>query len=248
MAYMSATARDQYKQNYLSNLRTAKVDITPVEASTIIAHMDKLFLSNRLPKIEPSSMYRELPHIWQALWANHNGIYSIPTDELVTFVRGKIGARSSHEIGSANSVLARYLKGSGMHCSDPRSQETTLIKALVNLTASNPPFTPSWVSHKNAKQVVEDYKPDVILAQWVTPGGMKNSGDQSGRNSYGPDYKDMLTKIEELIFVGNKDVHQEVMFGELGEPDEQIEGDWILSRAFIPDRNAIWIWKNKESK
>jgi hypothetical protein len=62
-----------------------------------------------------------------------------------------------------------------------------------------------------------------------------------GRNSYGPDYPEILRHCKKLVFIGNDNTHGEVLANILPPPDEEIRPDWLLSRS-LRGGEFIKIW------
>jgi hypothetical protein len=172
-------------------------------------------------------------------WANHCGVFSIPTQELANWLTTRHpNPKTIHEIGCGNGALARHL---GMYCSDGRLNQSA--SQIARILGSSHAVTPNWVATKEATQAIKQYKPKVVLAQWVTPGGGNIDDISDGRNSYGPDYSKILQHCGELIFVGNRSVHDKALAAVLPPADKEYTFDWLLSRGKHTDQNFIRVWK-----
>lgn len=240
MGILRTAAVVETTTNYMNDLKENSlfISMTSEEEQAILTRMDGLFLSNKVPKVVPYAAYERHPVLDRQIWANRRGFYSLPTLELASFIKEQIAGRSAHEIGAGHSAMAKHL---GIYHSDPRFQEKKgLTRNLIDITGAIPAYTPPYVSHRCCKQVLKDCKPQVLLAQWVTPLGP--SGTSS--NYYGPDYKEVLEVVETLIFVGNLSIHPYVR-EVLGEPDIEIREPWIVSRSMRQEENILWVWNRK---
>lgn len=171
-------------------------------------------------------------------WANQFGIFSIPTLELAEWLQRHCRERSIHEVGCGNAAMAKHL---GIYCSDGRSNG--VAQAIAKAVGSSSAVTPRWVQTKTANQAAQLYKPQIVLAQWVTPGGGNPKDPEDLRNGYGPDYSDILKHCKELIFIGNDSVHGDSLDRSLPQADETFRYPWLLSRARDQSQNFIKIWR-----
>jgi hypothetical protein len=88
------------------------------------------------------------------------------------------------------------------------------------------------------------YRPAIVLAQWVTAGGGNPDDLADGRNGYGPDYPKILRHCNELIYIGNDAVHGDSLDKALPPCDVMYRGfPWLLSRAADQSQNVIRVWR-----
>lgn len=160
--------------------------------------------TNGLPKVMPAAFYADTTPDERSLLAWRHGLYLLPTHELVQRLRLLIDGRNAIEIGSGNGVLAKAL---GIQATDNRMQEWPDIRAHYQLKGQPTVRYGDNVEQLDAVEAVSKYKPQVIIASWVTH-RYDPSRPELGGNMYGVDEELLLYGCEEYIFVGNERVHQ----------------------------------------
>jgi len=124
-----------------------------------------LFDDDGYLKILDSSEYEKIDYTHLRLFCNKNGIYSLPTTELVEWARGQIDGRRAIEIGSGNGSFAKAL---GITATDSYMQERSDIAAYYK---ENGQFTVKYgknVKKFDAKKAIKKLKPRVVVACWIT--------------------------------------------------------------------------------
>lgn len=171
-----------------------------------------------------------------ALGLRH-GLYSYPTEELVAFLRERIGGRRAIEIGAGNGVLAKTL---GIPATDNRQQEEAEFRAYY---AARDRATVQYgddVEKLDAAAAVKKHRPQVVVACWVThrydPRRPRAGGSVTGVNE-----EDIVQSCEEYIFIGNEQVHEHKSIWSL--PHEKLAPSWLYSRAVNGSPNFIAVWR-----
>lgn len=165
-----------------------------------------------------------------------NGVYSIPTIELVDFLRTRIGGRRAIEIGAGTGELAKAL---GIPATDNRQQEEPGLKAYyAQLGQPTVPYG-DHVERLDASEAVAKYKPEVVIACWVTH-RFDPARESAGGSTSGVDEAAIIAACDEYIFIGNEQVHAQKPIWAL--PHEKATPPWIYSRAAngSPDFVATW--------
>jgi len=80
-----------------------------------IDYLNNILLENGNLKVVDSSVYDNIPPNHIQLFCLKNGIYQLPTTELINWVKDKIDGRKTIEIGSGNGAFA---KGMGIIATD----------------------------------------------------------------------------------------------------------------------------------
>lgn len=177
----------------------------------------------------------------RALFGMRHAVYSFITDELVAFLKKRIGNRSAIEIGSGNGRLAHMLE---IAATDNRQQESPEIKAYYALMRQPVIEYGDNVEKRPALNAVRHYKPDVVIACWVThkydPRNHAAEGNQDG-----VDEEALLAHCGQYVFIGNKHVHRNKPIWKL--PHEIIEPPWLYSRAHNGSANFIAVWQGKKT-
>jgi hypothetical protein len=172
------------------------------------------------------------------LWCHLNARYGLPTIELITWLRDYIGDRSAIEIGSGSGDLAHHL---GIQATDSKIQTDPIAAAFYRIAQQPVIQYPEWVEKLDALDAVKKYKPQVVVASWVThwidptqpppPGGGCMFGVKEDR---------LLVTGVTYVFIGNLLVHQHKPIMRL--PHRTLEVPFLRSRANFPSEDRILIW------
>jgi hypothetical protein len=202
-------------------------------------YLDRVFLDSRGEyRVPPCAELLRENHDHIQAWCHHNARYNLPTQELVEFVKGIIGSRSAIEIGSGMGDFGRAL---GIPMTDSYQQtmpEVRLYYAMIGQPIISPP---PKVERLNAMEAIKKYKPQVVVASWVTQ--LYQNGDTPkniGSNIHGIDEMWLLDNVETYIHVGNERVHKDKRI--LAREHRELHLPFVVSRAFDQDKNVVWIW------
>jgi len=198
-------------------------------------HLDALLLDEyqRL-RVLPASEYARIPRDELRTWCHFRAVYQLPSQELVDWMRERIGSRSALEVGAGRGWLGRAL---GVRMTDNHCQSWADVRAYYE--AMQQPTIPygSDVEAVDALDAVARYTPQVVFGCWVT----QKSSQPGGGSVYGLEEAAMLQRVEEYIVVGNDRIHgtKDIM----ARPHETVRAPWIISRAQQPELNAIYVWR-----
>jgi hypothetical protein len=188
----------------------------------------------------PAAFYRQFDQQDISGFCVRHGLYCLPTIELADLISRLIlqgsRTRSAIEIGSGNGALGKAL---GVPCTDSYLQNLPHIRALYELSRQPVVTYGAHVEQFDAKAAVAYYRPEVVIAAWVTH-KYEASDAERGGNMYGVDEVAILQRIKRYIFVGHTGTHATKPL--LDIPHQIIEGDFIFSRAFDPRGNRVFVW------
>lgn len=211
-------------------------------AISIIHNQDTRFLNAEL--LDSEGFCRVLPaqtlmdidiNIFR-LWCVQNAVYLYPTLELVEWLKKFINNRNAIEVGSGNGHLGHAL---GIKMTDSGMQMRPEIMLQYKLLGQACTCPPDCVEILDAENAVAKYKPDVVIASWLTH---KWKSGMSTGNMYGPDESMIIANTEHYIHIGNDSVHWEKPIMSI---EHQIEYfPWIVSRASNVTGNHAAIWGN----
>lgn len=166
-----------------------------------------------------------------------HGVYSFPTTELVARLKEIIGGRSAIEIGAGNGVLAEALD---IPATDSMQQERPRYRKRYALTQQPPIQYGPNVIELDAKRAVRRFKPQVVIACWVTQKRDPREPWREG-NPAGVVEEEIIAACESYVFVGNERTHKDKRIWDL--PHEIEFPDWQYSRTMFRNcRNFIAIW------
>lgn len=193
-------------------------------------------------RMVPASYYRATTPTERALLGNRAGLYGLPTSELIAWLGNRIAGRSAIEIGAGDGLISSLL---GIPGTDSKMQDDPKVAAVYKQIGQ--PTVPygSHIKKMDAKDAIAQYKPQVVIAQWVTH-LYRRERHEAGGNMYGVNEEAILARCEEYIFIGNEEVHKGKSIWNL--PHEIFYPNWLFSRAINGSRDFIAIWPGTRPK
>ena len=186
-------------------------------------------------QVMPHSFYAQTTTEERALFCVRQGLYLLPTHNLIEHLKWIIGDRSCIEIGAGNGVLAEAL---GIPATDNFQQNMAAYKELYEAMGQTVVPYGHNVINMDAHEAVDHFNPDVVVASWVTH-LYDPAYPELGGNELGVREQDVL-RGREYIFIGNEKVHQSKQIWDIPYFIEYPR--WLHSRAFNGSRNFIATW------
>lgn len=187
-------------------------------------------------KVMPASFYAQTSLEERALFGVRHAHYSFPTTELVEHLTALIAGRSALEIGSGNGVLAQAL---GIRATDNRQQDSPEVRRYYEAHSQPTIRYGDNVETLDALAAVKKYKPQVVVASWVTH-RYDSRRHWAGGNQGGVSEEDIIANCEAYVFIGNESVHRAKSIWAL--PHQKSSPSWLYSRAANGSPNFIAIW------
>jgi hypothetical protein len=201
--------------------------------------MDAALTDKGRMRLLPAAELRRFRHDALCIWMQYSGRYQLPTLELVQWLRERIAGRTCVEIGAGRGDVGRHVGGVAL--TDSYFQDTPEMQAFYALSGCMPTIPPPDVWKYEGVRAVRQYRPQVVLACWVTQ--LYQPGDEVNRVGScvgGVDEMELLRHAPEYIFVGNAGTHRDKRILKLKH--EEFSPDWIVSRAADQSLNRIWVW------
>ena len=219
-----------------SHLAQCRMDAFPLDPNRVRDISSLLLERDGTFRVLPASAYEGTTQEERLLFGVRHGVYGFPTTELVEFIRERIAGRRAIEIGSGNGALAAAL---GIPATDNRQQEDPAIRAYYDSIGQPVVRYGGNVEKLSADDAIEKYKPDVVVASWVTHRFDPMRQDAGGSET-GVDEVAVLKACEMYLFVGNEQVHAKKAIWTM--PHSKFTPSWVFSRAMngSPDFVAIW--------
>ena len=188
------------------------------------------------PRIMPASYYRSTATEERGVFGQRHGIYGLPTAELIDWLKEAIGGRSAIEIGAGHGGLAAALC---IPATDNRMQEHPAIRTHYALIRQPVVTYGNNVERLDAQEAVAEYRPQVVVASWVTH-VYREDRDEAEGNMFGVDEDAILDAVDAYIFIGNTKVHAPKTIW--SRPHKIFHPNWLFSRAVngSPDFIAVW--------
>jgi hypothetical protein len=136
--------------------------------------------------------------------AHERAIYQFPTTELLNVLRGIIANKSCIEIGAGTGHIGRLL---GIKMTDSYQQAKLHMAGLYDILQQPVIQYPKDVERLSYKKAIKQYRPDVVLACWVTHQYDARKHELGG-NMEGIDADFIMSRVKEFVFVGNTEVHK----------------------------------------
>ena len=169
-------------------------------------------------------------------WMVARARYQFVTTELVDWFRERIAGRSVIEIGAGMGDLGYHL---GVRMTDSYIQtkypeEYALSMAMYGQTPTTPPPD---VECLDAEAAVEKYKPEIVIASWITQ--KHHTGDAQGFE-FGPEEIRIVRQVRQYIVVGNHGPHSSKRIRRLKH--RELKFPWLVSRGIEQEKNTIYVW------
>lgn len=204
-----------------------------------VTYLDRVLLNGKGEyHVLPAADLKQYDHKHLQVWCHNKARYNLPTQELVEFVRSVIGGRSAIEIGAGMGDFGRAL---GIPMTDSHQQTTPEMQLYYAALGQPTIQPPPEVEKLDAIEAITKYKPQVVVAAWVTQ--LYQDGDtpaRIGSSVYGVDEAWLLDHCETYIFVGNERVHKDKRI--LSREHRRFHFPYLVSRAFDQSQNVIWVW------
>ncbi len=188
-------------------------------------------------RILPAAFWATTTAEERGLFGVRHGIYSFPTVELVERLKEIIAGRDAIEIGAGNGVLAEALDIPATDSMEQR--DPAMMLALVAL--GQPPVTygPNVVEC-HASRAVRRYRPQVVIACWVTQDHDGTNWKPGEGKLDGVDEADILRHCETYVLIGNEHIHKDKRIWSRRHTIEH--PDYLYSRAMNGSRNFLAVW------
>lgn len=193
-------------------------------------------------KVVPASVLAGTSANERAVFGVRNGLYGYLTHELVDFLQQRIAGRRALEIGAGHGQLAQAL---GIPATDNHQQERPNIRAYYEALGQTVVPYGENVQRMDAHTAVARYKPQVVVASWVTH-RYDPARHEAGGNEDGVREEDILDACEAYLFVGNEKVHASKSLW--SRPHQIWRPSWLYSRAVNGSPDFIALWENPTAR
>lgn len=195
-------------------------------------------------KILSAEFYRRFAQNDIAAFCHKNGLYCLPTiellDQLNSLILSYCLGRNAIEIGAGNGAIGR---GLGIPSTDSMQQSDPRMAALYARIGQPPVRYGSDVRQADANTAVSKLKPNVVIGAWVTHRYNEAEHWREG-NMWGIDEQAILDQVDAYIVVGHDEVHAKKPIMDL--PHKIIKADYLFSRSMNPAGNSIYVWENNQ--
>ncbi len=205
-------------------------------------YLDSILMQNGFLRPVPASLLESIPNNHIIIWCNKNGIYCLPTIELLEWLREQIGESNAIEICSGNGCIGRSLN---ITRTDSYIQTTTEMIILYQSMGQKPILPPSDVLRFEANEAVDQFKPDIVLGSFITQKFLDGDTEaRIGSSVYGVDELALIKKVKTYIAIGNDSVHGTKRINSL--PHSTYRFPWIYTRCMNQRLNNIKVWKHEQ--
>lgn len=209
-------------------LRTVSKDVLPAEGL--------LEASGQL-RLLPASTYDAIPVDNLRMFCHNEARYGLPTQELVAWLGEWVYRRRAIEIGAGWGDLSYYL---GIPATDNRMQEWPEIKKAYELMRQPVIRYPDRVDCIDGVEAVRKYKPEVVVASWVTQWVDPATSMPLSGNIFGVKENEIIEMGVTYILIGNAATHRQKNI--LNIKHEEFRLPFIRSRSGNPQEERVWIW------
>lgn len=189
-------------------------------------------------KVMPAEYYSHISYDDLRIFCHLYGIYTLPTTELITWLRPQVVPDKTIEIGAGVGVVGRTL---GIPITDSCYMRDNKQVAMYYVAMGQPTTKyPLDTLQLDAISAVDKYQPEVVIGCWVTHKFDEEHPEFEG-SMLGVDEGYILKKIHKYIMVGNRVIHG--LKPILKESHKEYQFDWLYSRAADPSENVIYVWE-----
>ena len=200
-----------------------------------------LMAENGLIKLLPAAAYNQFDPDGLRLWCHLHGRYGLPTVELIGWLKDYVGRRHTIEIGSGAGDLAHHL---GIKATDSKIQDDPVAASYYRAMGQPTIRYPAWVEKLEALAAVKKYRPQVVIASWVTNWIDPNLPPPPGGGSVFGVREDRLLKTGVVyVLIGNLVVHQYKPI--LRKKHREVALPFLRSRAHQPEMDRVLIWNER---
>jgi len=203
-------------------------------AITNIDYLDeKLMKDGELVPVS-SEYLKTVPQNDIALWCYRNGVYCLPTTELIDWLKERIEGKVAVEIGSGNGAIGRAL---GIRMTDKKTMAIPEIASYYKALGQPVTKYPEDVETIDAIGAIKKYRPDVVIGAWITQ--LWKKGEDQG-SVYGVDDELLIRSVKEYIHIGNSTIHGKKRAYKIPHVNHSLP--FLYSRSMAADKNHITIW------
>jgi hypothetical protein len=191
-------------------------------------------------KVVPAEYYAQVSQETLAFFCHKYGFYTLPTTELIEWLKPHVVPGKTIEIGAGVGTIGRAL---GIPLTDSCYMRTN-AEVIAYYTLMGQPLTkyPEDIEELDAVAAVDKYKPEIVVGSWITHKYTVERAELGG-NMFGVDEEYVLRNVKKYIMIGNDQVHR--LKPLLALPHEKFCPDWLYSRSMSGRPNIIFIWENK---
>ncbi len=208
------------------------------EINRIVEQLDPLLLEGDRLKLLPSSFYQQILPEKLRVWCRAKARYTLPTIELIEFLKQQIGERSAIELGAGNGDLGFHL---GIAQTDSYCQDTPMMKLYYQSIGQTVTQPREDVERLEALDGIAHHKPQVAIASWLT---QIYRPDCDLGSEFGADEEQIIAQVEMYIHVGNRDSHGSKRILKKTHIEYVIPG--LVTRANRPEENVIYVWHTQQ--
>lgn len=172
-----------------------------------------------------------------SLFCVEQGLYQIPTIELIEFLKEETKGGFTLEIGAGNGCIGRNV---GCMMTDNFQQTWPEIKIYYEITKQPVVKYGDDVLCINGNEAIKKFNPHNVIACWVTELYRDdiNEGNATGVN----EVQMFADGILKYIHVGNDLTHERKLLFKKYE-HKKYYFPWLLSRSMTREKNCIYIFK-----
>lgn len=184
----------------------------------------------------PACFYEKINQEHLAIWCHKNGIYGLPTDELINWLKTQIVGKTI-EIGAGNGAIGRSLN---IPITDSYLMNNLGIAAIYALQGQPITSYPDDVIKLDAIEAIDKYNPETVIGCWVTHKYREDEHSRGG-NMFGIEEDYILSKVKKYIVIGNDAVHSTKRI--LKYKHNEYKFPWLYSRSMNTTGNTIYMWQ-----
>jgi hypothetical protein len=206
-------------------------DVRYIDATLLDEHgLVRVLPAERISRVDSNDL---------RMWLHLRAVYTLPTVELVAWLKDRISGRRAIEIGAGNGSVGRAL---GIPTTDSRMQERPEIVDYYRFTGQVPITYPNDVERLDASDAIKKYDPQVVIGAWITH-RYDVLEHWRGGTMFGVDEVAIVEAGRTYIHIGAVSSHS--LKPILGRRNQEYQFPWLAGRG-DPQGRRIWVWPGRE--
>jgi hypothetical protein len=207
------------------------------------SYLDERWLHGGRIRLLPADEFKSVPWLHLRMWMHRHARYSLPTAELIEWLRTEMGVVPTNtiEIGAGNGDLGYHL---GILSTDSYVQQTPEFKVLYAMQKQTPTNPAPDVAKIDANELVEQYGPEQVVGSYITRKYVEGKEAPDAQASvYGVDEEKLISGVQRYIHIGNEATHGRKTA--LSLPHRTYHFPWLITRGQLvaeSNRGVIYVW------
>lgn len=219
----------------MKSMEIGPITVQQFKGEISTANIRKAVMDGRNMRVLPFSEWAKFSWPEIRMLLHQTATYVAPTEELLDFLDELIGDEKAIEICAGNGYIGSNLNIIMTDSYQQQDDKTT--RSYYDLMKQPRIKYPPNVIKLEASRAVRQMKPHTVIGCYATH---KWRDDTQSGNDKGVDFKDVFSKVQRLVLVGNLQTHKDNPLMDILHEEIALPG--LLTRAADQSLNRIFVW------